>query len=299
MQGIRVGVGLASALALASMCHAQTGEIFALSNGGTGITRVELPSMTTTFSGNVASGQFTTNLAMDANRRLYYMNPFEGSHTMWRADLDSNNQLINQTVEITLSTAGYGVIDGFTIGPDQRLYMTGYGQSQVYAYTPGSNNPVPSTEITLVGGGEFRSDLAFDPFNQKFVGIGIVPDGSGRRSLFEFAGSLAQNGFNDNVTWTYYGGNSSAWATIDLRNTLGGNPDGIAFDPLSGRLFLSGDGERLSEWDRTTAAAIQFIPNGQELGLGYDLAYQQIVPAPASALMLGTLGILSIRRRRA
>jgi hypothetical protein len=61
---------------------------------------------------------YNTNLAMDNNRRLYYMNPNTGSQVIYQADLDSGNNLINQVPLVTLNPQ-IGLIDGFTIGPDQ------------------------------------------------------------------------------------------------------------------------------------------------------------------------------------
>jgi DNA-binding beta-propeller fold protein YncE len=253
-------------------------------------------------------GKFITNLAMDNNRRLHYMHPFDGAHDIWQADFTPGNQLVNQQLLDTLAF-GLSIIDGFTIGPDQNLYMTGYGHSQIYRYVIGSNNQTAATEVTLVAGplglGEFRSDLAFDPGTPYLVGIGIVPDGSGRRSLFQIPASIATNGVNNNYTWEYFGGNTSPWATIDLGSPtnpsgpLGPYPDGVAFDPLTGDLYLSGDREKLSLWNRNTATLTNYImdSSGADTGMGFDLAFQT-VPEPASIALLGIGGLALIRRRR-
>jgi hypothetical protein len=292
-------------------------EIFGLYNGGYRIQRYDATANTFQDCGPTMSGNIITNLAMDANRRLYYMNPYQGSHVIWQADLNGSNQLINQQVHDTL-TQQLSIVDGFTIGPDQNLYMTGYGHSEIYRYFVGSNSGLVTTEVTLVGGalgkGEFRSDLAFDPVTGYLVGIGIVPDGSGRRSLFQIQGALAMNGINDNYVWEYFGGNSSPWATIDLGNPsnptgpLGPNPDGVAFDPTNGNLYLSGDGEKFSLWSRSAASLTSYLmdSSGSDTGMGYDLAFQTtkdgIVPEPSSLLTLlggfGTLLGLVIRRNK-
>jgi len=261
-----------------------------------------------------------TNLAMNANRRLFYMFPFDYSHVLYRADLDSGNNLINQQVETTLAP-GLNTIDGFTIGPDQNLYMTGYGHSEIYRYIVGSASTTVTTEVTLQGGGqggdlsEYRSDLAFDPITGHLVGIGIAPGGV-RRTLFQVPGNLAMNGVNDNYPWEYFGGNSSPWAapTFDLGNPanpggpLGPNPDGVAFDFSTGDLYLSGDGEKFSLWDRANATLTHYIADsgGGDTGMGFDLAFQQgtdrsRIPEPATLtlLALGGLGLLRRRRRTA
>jgi hypothetical protein len=145
-------------------------EIFGLASESDGfhILRYDVTGNSFYDCGTVASSlKPTTNLAMDANRRLYYMDPFQGGHEIWKADLDGSNNLINQQYVNTLSQ-NLDIVDGFTIGPNQDLYMTGYGHSEIYRYDLGVNNGLVTTEVTLVAGpsgtvGEFRSDLAFDP----------------------------------------------------------------------------------------------------------------------------------------
>jgi hypothetical protein len=278
-------------------------EIFGMSAAGFHVMRYDVIGGTFLDCGAIATSNFSTNLAMDNNRRLYYMNPFEGLHTIWQADLDGSNQLINQQVLDTLQP-GLDIIDGFTIGPDQNLYMTGYGHSEIYRYDIGSYSGTANTEVTLTGGGEFRSDLAFDPLTGYLVGIGIVPDGTGRRSLFQVPGSIATNGVNDIYAWEYYGGNSSPWASIDLGSPtnplgpLGPNPDGVAFDPTNGDLYLSGDGENFSIWNRSTAVLVNYLPiGGPDTGLGFDLAFQT-VPEPGALVLLGLGGLMVGWRRR-
>ena len=237
-------------------------EIFGLTNSGFQIKRYDVIANTFYNCGPTIDPKYITNLAMDNNRRLYYMHPFDASHVIYQADLDAGSNLINQQVHDTLAP-GMNIIDGFTIGPDQNLYITGYGHSEIYRYIVGSNSGTAATEVTLVNGpgefGEFRSDLAFDPITGYLVGIGIVPDGSGHRSLFQISAAIATNGVNDNYSWEFFGGNASPWVSLDLgspTNTLGplgSNPDGVAFDPTNGDLYLSGDGEKFSLWDRSNA----------------------------------------------
>lgn len=298
-----------SAIALVSEVQASLQkEVFGISNTGFSILRYDV--MTNSFHncGPVLSGYMVTNLAMDNNRRLYYMHPHDYAHHLFQADLDAGNNLINQQLIDTFNP-GMSIIDGFTIGPNQDLYMTGYGHSEIYRYVIGSSSHAASTEVTLVPGplgqqGEFRSDLAFDPVTGDLVGIGIVPDGSGRRSLFQIPAVMATNGVNDVYSWQYFGGSSSPWAGIDLGSPsnpsgpLGPNPDGVAFDPLTGDLYLSGDGEKFSLWDRNTATLTSYLVDGAGLdpGMGFDLAFQT-VPEPASLVLLA-VGVLATCRHR-
>jgi hypothetical protein len=245
-----------------------------------------------------SSNGYNTNLAMDNNRRLYYMNPNGGSQTIYYADLDGSNNLINQTPMTTLNPQ-LGTIDGFTIGPDQNLYMAGYGDSRIYGYNLGTNTGAAYTEVTLVNGGAFRSDLAFDPITGYLVGMGYVPgSGNSIASLYQIRANIATNGINDNYTWEFYGGNSSPWASINLMNYLGTNPDGVAFDPTNGDLYLSGDGEKFSLWDRNTATVLNYIvdSSGKDSGMGTDLAFQT-VPEPATIALLA-IGGLAMRYKR-
>ena len=94
-------------------------EIFGLQGVGGGYNIYRYDVMANSFynCGAIIGGNFATNLAMDNNRRLYYMFPFDYSHVLYQADLDSGNNLINQQVHDTFAP-GMNIIDGFTIGPD-------------------------------------------------------------------------------------------------------------------------------------------------------------------------------------
>ncbi|MFM9103270.1 MAG: hypothetical protein ACKOPS_18840, partial [Cyanobium sp.] len=228
----------------------------------------------------------------------YYMDPFE-PHQLYKATLNATNTALvgAPTIVASLPTAGFGIIDGFTAGPNGDIFMTGYGKSEIYRFTPTTS--VFTTEVILdqATGGEFRSDLAFDPLTGNLIGLGIEP-GSSDRTLFEIPSALVANGVADIYSWTYYGGNSSAWATNQLNSgsELGGNPDGIAFDPTNGDLYMSGDGTGIYPYDRLTAVRGALIPStgdGMLNGLGYDLAFQtkqnfNEVPAPLSIMAVSS-----------
>lgn len=286
-------------------------EIFALGGGAfpqDHIYRVDLSGNTTTDLGSSGIG-FPTNLAMSPNRTLYYMNPFDsGGHNLYSATLNGTNTALvgAPTFVKLLPTSGLGIIDGFTVGPNGDLYMTGYGKSEIYRYDVVTD--VFSTAVHLTGGGEFRSDLAFDPITGNLVGLGIEP-GSSDRTLFEIALSLLTDNIDNAYTWNYYGGSGSAWSTkvLNTVSELGGNPDGIAFDPTNGDLYMSGDGTGIYNYNRTTAvggALITGTGDGSLNGLGFDLAFQTreqpiTVPEPGSlALMLVGVSVLTWQYRR-
>lgn len=286
-------------------------EIFSLGGGSfpqDHIYRIDLNTNTTTDLG-FSGISFPTNLAMAPDRTLYYMNPFEGTygpgHRLFSAKLNSSNTALDGPPALVadLPTSGFGIIDGMTVGPNGDLYMTGYGKSQIYRYTVATNTF--STEVTLTGGGEFRSDLAFDPIDLKMIGLGIKP-GSSDRTLFQIPLSALEDGINTAYSWDYYGGSGSAWEAKALNSgsELGTNPDGIAFDPTNGDLYMSGDGTGIYPYGRVSAVRGTMLPgtgDGSLNGLGYDLAFQTTsssingVPGPLPIAGLGP--VLAFRHR--
>ena len=178
-------LGIATALPAAAALK----EIFSLGGGAfpqDHIYRVDLSTSTVTDLGFGGIG-FPTTLAMAPDRTLYYMNPFEvggGGHDLYKATLNGTNTALvgAPTLVKHLPTRDFGIIDGMTVGPDGKLYMTGYGKSEIYRYDPGAD--LFERAVILSGGGQFRSDLAFDPITGNLVGLGIKP-GSDDRTLFE------------------------------------------------------------------------------------------------------------------
>lgn len=303
--------GLVAAVVLAASGPAQAAaikEIFSLGGGAftqDHIYRIDLTGGTVTDLGSTGVG-LPTNLAMAPDRTLYYMNPFE-AHSLYKATLNGTNTALvgAPTLVAALPTVGFGIIDGMTVGPDGKLYMTGYGKSEIYRYDPVSNSF--EIAVVLTGGGEFRSDLAFDPVSGNLVGLGIEP-GSTDRTLFEVPAALVLLGTSNPYSWSYFGGPSGAWSTKVLNDAteLGGNPDGLAFDPTNGDLYMSGDGTGVYSYSRSTAvrgALIAGTGDGFLNGLGFDMAFQTReapigIPVPGSlSLALLALAGLSMRPR--
>lgn len=268
-------VGIATAPALGQK------EIFGIGEESKDIHRIDLSSGAVTNLGPSGVLPRITNLAMSPGRVLYYMDPGEvsgGGHNLYSATLNGTNTALvgAPTLVKHLPTTGFGIIDGFTVGPDGKLYLTGYGKSEIYQYDIVNN--VFKTTVHIVGGGQFRSDLAFDPISGNLIGLGIEP-GSSDRTLFEIPSALALSTSDDAYTWMYYGGASSAWSTkkLNTNTELGESPDGIAFDPTNGDLYLSGDGTGIYKYDRITAVRGALVPltgNVSLQGIGWDLAFQ-------------------------
>ena len=283
--------------------HANGGvqkEIFALNNqSSTGhIIRFDLTNNTRQDTGDTGVG-LLTNLAMTEDRTLYFANPFDGTsgnpgHSLYKATLTPTNTLTGVTFVAQLPTSGLGIIDGFTAIGNDTLIMTGYGKSEIYRYTLSTNTFVTAVKLTApaAGGpaGEFRSDIAFDPITGNLVGLGIEP-GTNHRKLFQIPQSLVLTGTNNLYNWQYFGGAASAWATraLEPSNELGANPDGIAFDPTNGDLFLSGDGDGVHSYNRTTSLkGASLVASGAD---GWDLAFQTTV-VPSAVPEPGIMGLL-------
>ena len=306
-------VGAIVLMAAAPVNAAALKEIFSLGGGAftqDHIYRIDLSGGLVTDLGYSGIGT-PTNLAMAPDRTLYYMNPFATpAHSLYKATLNiTNTALVGApTLVATLPTTGFGIIDGMTVGPDGKLYMTGYGKSEIYRFNPVGG--LFEVAVVLGGGGEFRSDLAFDPITGNLVGLGIKPGTSGARTLFEIPAATVLTGIGNPYTWAYYGGGASAWATkvLDIGTELGGNPDGLAFDPTNGDLYMSGDGTGVYAYDRITAVRGGLIAgtgDGALNGLGFDLAFQTRevpignVPLPGTlALALLALAGLGLRQQQ-
>ena len=57
---------------------------------------------------------------------------------------------------------------------------------------------------------------------------------------------------------------------------MGPNPDGVAFDPTNGDLYLSGDGEKFSLWSRNAATLTNYIlgSTGADTGMGFGPTFR-------------------------
>ena len=227
----------------------------------------------------------------------------------------------------TLGTGDTGTVlsgnwDGLCAGPDGNIYMTSY---EAINFLTGQDLPKPFvnglwryktsgtnlSRLEYVGSfaGQafdpnapfgvgnrniFYTDLAFDPLNGDLVGNGI--DANGHQTLYRIDANTALTSVNNQaLSWHWFGGDSSNWATIDLANPgfTGGrlwqDPDGVAFDPTDlNTVYLTGDGQGVAVYNRTGVGVgpsslgpvgylgtppVPHLPASLALfGFGYDLA---------------------------
>lgn len=201
----------------------------------------------------------------------------------------------------------YNNCDGLCFGPDGNIYFTAASAIPIGAGTANGlyrfristgttefvgtfnnqhfvGNPSAGTIDAGSSRTVFYTDAAFDPNTGFLVGDGIDPNG--RFTLYQLDGNTVLTAGSDAAhppvlfDWHYFGGDSSAWASLNLAAIGWPNPDGVAFDAASGNLYLSADGQGVGMFDRDTASNLGYLDNSVGFHLGYDLA--SIVGVPPS-----------------
>jgi len=226
------------------------------------------------FYGDVGGGW--TTLAMAPDRNLYLLRRFQTIDYVYSVPADNiqvNGSQIITNVQLVGSTGLGDNLDGLTAGPDGNLYFSAYhatgvssGQANgLYRFRLSTKTTEYVGTFANNGGpnqhNSFYTDLAFDPISGDLVGTGYDP--SGKRTLYKIPASQVLQGVQQTFTWQSF---FSGTPTIDW--------DGIAFDPVTGDLYLSSDGGGVFLYDRITGTNLGAVAGTAGTTLGYDLAYQ-------------------------
>lgn len=217
-----------------------------------------------------------TTLAMTPDRTLYLLRRFQTTDNVYSVPADNiqvnSNQIITN-LQLVGSTGLGDNLDGLTAGPDGNLYFSAYHATGVTSsQANGLYRFRLSTKTTeYVGtfannGGpsrpsSFYTDLAFDPISGDLVGTGYDP--SGQFTLYRIPSSQVLQGVQQTFAWqSFFSGKPDI------------SRDGIAFDPVTGDLYLSNDSGGVFLYDRNTGTNLGAVAGSAGTKLGWDLAYQ-------------------------
>jgi len=224
---------------------------------------------------NVVGTGWTT-LAMTPDRTLYLLRRFQTTDNVYSIPADNiqvNSSQIITNLQLVGSTGLGDNLDGLTAGPDGNLYFsayhaTGVSSSQangLYRFRLSTKTTeYVGTFANNAGPGQrnsFYTDLAFDPLSGDLVGTGFDP--SGQFALYKIPGTQVLQGVQQTFAWqSFFSGNPAI------------GRDGIAFDPVTGDLYLSSDSGGVFLYDRATGTNLGAVAGSAGTPLGWDLAYQ-------------------------
>lgn len=242
-----------------------------------------------------------SNIAITQDRTLFFVRRYIGNLHLYSVSADAVSVNGDDVVDNLVDRAELpiaGNVDGLTAGPDGNLYFSslattggpatnglyryrvGTGATEFVGSLPGSVPGKPST---------FANDLAFDPVTGDLVGSGYDP--TGKLTLYRIDGASVLSGLGASFAWNSFG---PAWTGFDLEASS--LEDGVAFDRVTGDIFLSGYGTGVKEFDRDSAALLATYNNRNNFG--YDLAGLLPVPTPGTVGLLASVAGLSMSRRR-
>ena len=230
-----------------------------------------------------------TTLALTPDRILFLMRRNTGGTVhMYSVPADGivvgmqggRNIVTNLSDRGSLGIAGN--VDGLTAGPDGNLYLVSFdttggpARNGLYRFRPGPGNTGVTEYVGTFAGNagpeaanSLYTDTTFDPITGDLVGSGYGPGPNPHLTMYRIPRAIVLNSVGTVWPFEYLG---PAWATFSTVSSQFG--DGIAFDPVNGDLYLSGDRLRGPPVRPERGLRISTGPIPGSAGLGWDLDAQ-------------------------